>query len=83
MAKRPARTLAHFWLGANICPRAHPIPQHRSRYREGLPESPRLDADPDTEEISALALFGQQADAETPIQYASFSPYACSRTRTE
>jgi hypothetical protein len=71
--------LAH--CGRDVCLAS--VPQYRSRYREELPWSTRLDTDPDTEEISGLDLFGQQADAETPIKYASFSPYACSRMRTK
>jgi len=76
---RSQHTQGDFW----VRPCTHPIPQHRARYREELPWSPRLDTDPDTDEISGLDLFGQQADAETTIKYASFSPYACSRMRTE
>jgi len=46
---------------------ALPLPQHRSRYREQLPWTPWRDTDPDTEKVNRLALFGQQADAESPI----------------
>jgi hypothetical protein len=50
---------------------------------KSLKRSPCRDTNPDTAEISRLDLFGQQADAETPIQCASFSPYEGSRMQTE